>query len=415
MKIKIPRIEITLGWRNVWKNKRRTILTLLTIIVGCAMIIFMKAVQKGAFGQMIEDAVHANNGHIQIHEKGFWENMSIDYAFIPDNRIIKTLRATASIAAFSMRVHTAGFVSSGSTTEGAVIQAVDPDMERKVTNLQNYILPGGRYLTGEDRKHIVMGETLAQNLGVRVGDTIAMISQGFDGSIAPTNLTVAGLFRTANPEYDNNLIIMPLSQAMETFTMMNYVSSIVIRLRDGITMEETRDGLRLAFDGRGLEVLGWDELMPDMVQFINMKHAGTYIFEFILFTIVAFGVMNTIQMSVYERIRELGIMMAIGTRPEQVRRMVHAESLLIAFMGVLLGSALGSALALYFTINPLDYSGLAGQMSVWGISMTRFPARLELSNILSTSVVMLVISVLFTISPARQAARLRPIEAIRKL
>jgi putative ABC transport system permease protein len=415
MKFKIPRIEITLGWRNVWKNRRRTILTLLTIMVGCAMIIFMKAAQNGAFSQMIEDAVASNTGHIQIHEKGYWENMGIDYALMPDRRIIDQLRATVSIAAFSMRVQTAGFVSSGSTTEGAVIQAVDPDMERKVTRLHTYILPGGRYLRKDDRKQIVMGETLAENLGVRVGDTISMISQGFDGSVAPANLAVAGLFRTGNPEYDNNLIIMPLSQAMETFTMMNYVNSIVIRLSDGMAIEATRDELRGALAGHGLEIMGWDELMPDMLQFIDMKHVGTYIFEFILFTIVAFGVMNTIQMSVYERIRELGIMMAIGTRPEQVRRMVHAESFFIALMGIVLGSAMGSALAIYFTYNPLDYSSLAGQMSVWGISLTRFPARLELSNILSTSAIMLVTSILFTISPAKHAAQLRPIEAIRKL
>ncbi|MBN1495472.1 MAG: ABC transporter permease [Spirochaetes bacterium] len=409
------RIELTLGWRNVWKNRRRTVLTLLTIMVGCSMIIFMKAVQKGAFGQMIEDAVSANTGHIQIHEAGFWENMSIDYALMPDKSMLSRLRSIPSIEAFSIRLHTAGFISSGSTTEGAVIQAVDPDRERAVTNIHSRILPGGRYLQKSDRKQTVVGEGLAKNLGVRVGDTIAMISQGFDGSIAAANLTVVGLFKTDNPEYDSALIILPLSQAMETFTMMGYVNSITLRLRDGMTMEATRDRLRQAFAGRGLEVLGWDELMPDMVQFIDMKHFGTYIFEFILFTLVAFGVMNTIQMSVYERIRELGIMMAIGTTPGQVRRMVHLESLFIALIGVLLGSSLGSALSLYFTFNPLDYSSLADQMSVWGISMTKFPARLELSNILSTSGMMLIVSVLFTISPARHASRLRPIEAIRKL
>ncbi len=413
--MKISSIEIVLAWRNVWKNRRRTVLTLLTVMVGCAMIIFMKAAQKGAFSQMIEDAVTSNNGHIQIHEKGFWENMSIDYAFIPTVRITEKLSTTPAIAAYTMRVQTGGLVSSGSTTEGAVIQAVDPDRERTVTALHTRILPGGRYLRSNDRTNIVMGDGMAENLGVRVGDTISMISQGFDGSVAAANLTVVGLFRTGNPEYDNYLIIMPLSQAMETFTMMGYVNSIVIRLRDGLTMEKTRDELQRAIGAAGIEIMGWDELMPDMVQFIDMKHAGTYIFEFILFTIAAFGVMNTIQMSVYERIREFGIMMAIGTRPAQIRLMVQAESFLIALLGVFLGSALGSALALYFTVYPFDYSSLADQMSVWGVTMTQFPARLEASNVVSTSAVMMVVSIVFTIGPARNASRLRPVEAIRKL
>lgn len=413
--MKISSIEIVLAWRNVWKNRRRTVLTLLTVMVGCAMIIFMKAAQKGAFSQMIEDAVTSNNGHIQIHEKGFWENMSIDYAFIPTVRITEKLSTTPAIAAYTMRVQTGGLVSSGSTTEGAVIQAVDPDRERTVTALHTRILPGGRYLRSNDRTNIVMGDGMAENLGVRVGDTISMISQGFDGSVAAANLTVVGLFRTGNPEYDNYLIIMPLSQAMETFTMMGYVNSIVIRLRDGLTMEKTRDELQRAIGAAGIEIMGWDELMPDMVQFIDMKHAGTYIFEFILFTIAAFGVMNTIQMSVYERIREFGIMMAIGTRPAQIRLMVQAESFLIALLGVFLGSALGSALALYFTVYPFDYSSLADQMSVWGVTMTQFPARLEASTVVSTSAVMMVVSIVFTIGPARNASRLRPVEAIRKL
>jgi putative ABC transport system permease protein len=413
--MKLHFFEITLGWRNVWKNRRRTILTLLTIMVGCAMIIFMKSIQKGAFGKMVEDAVSANTGHIQVHEKGFWENMNIDYALKPDSRITNRLDAMPAIAAYSLRVNAAGFVSSGNTTEGAIIQAVDPDRERKVTDLHTDIRPGGRYLREDDLTNIVMGETLAENLGVKVGDTISMISQGFDGSVAAANLTVVGLFKTKNPEYDDTLVIMPLAQAMDTFTMMGYVNSIVIRLKDGMTMEETREGLRRAMGEKELEIMGWDELMPDMVQFIDMKRAGTYIFEFILFTLAAFGVMNTIQMSVYERIREFGIMMAIGTRPERIRRMVQAESLIIAILGVVLGAALGSALAVYFTYHPLDYSSLAGQMKTWGISISSFPARLEASNILSTSSVMLVVCVLFTISPARYASRLRPIEAIRKL
>ncbi|MBP7734579.1 MAG: ABC transporter permease [Spirochaetes bacterium] len=414
MKPIVPLIEITLGWRNLWKNRRRTVLTLLTIMVGCASIIFMKAAQKGAFSHMIENAVTSNNGHIQIHEKGFWENMSIDYALKP-GPIAEKLHRIPSIAAYSHRVHTGGLVSSGSTTEGAVIQAVDPDRERAVTDLHARILPGGRYLRSDDRTNIVMGSVMAENLGVRVGDTISMISQGFDGSVAAANLVIVGLFKTGNPEYDNYLVIMPLARAMETFTMMDHINAIVIRLRDGMTMEATRDELRRAIGEKDIEIMGWDDLMPDMVQFIDMKHAGSYIFQFILFTIAAFGVMNTIQMSVYERIREFGIMMAIGTRPGQIRLMVQIESFFIALLGVSLGSALGSALAFYFTVNPFDYSSLAGQMSVWGISMTRFPARLEATNVLSTSAIMLFISVLFTIGPARSASRLRPVEAIRKL
>lgn len=408
-------IVLLLAWRNVWKNKRRTVLTLLTIMMGCAMIIFMKAMQKGAWGSIIENAVSTNNGHIQIHETGFWENLGIDYAFIPDDALLTSLKSDGRIAAFSLRVHASGLVSHGDSTEGAMIQAVNPDDERAVTDLHTFILEGGRYLSRDDRTHIVMGETLAKNLNVTVGGAVSMISQGFDGSIAAENLTVAGLFKTGNPEYDNVLIVMPLAQAMDTFTMMNYINSIVIRLKDGTEMDGVREDLRRRFGSSRLEIMGWEELMPDMVEFINMKQVGTYIFQFIMMMLAAFGVLNTIQMSVYERIRELGIMLAIGTRPEQVRRMVLAESLFIAILGVALGAALGSGLSLYFCYNPIDYSGFSRQMGAYGITLAQVSARLATWNVMSTSIIMLVLSVTFTIAPARRASRLNAIQAIRKL
>jgi putative ABC transport system permease protein len=409
-------IEITLAWRNVWKNRRRTILTLLTIMVGCAMVIFMKALVRGAWGQMIEDASSINNGHVQVHEKGFWDNMGIDYAFKPSASLIAKLKSDVSVQAFSRRVIAGGLISSDSGTEGTVIQAVDPLEEQKVTALQKYILSGGRYLNPGDRMDIIMGETMAKNLEVKVGDTVSMLSQGFDGSVAAANLTIVGLFRSGNPEYDANLIVMPLAQAMDTFTMMDYINSIVIKLKDGTHMERVREELRRSIGSKDLEIMGWDDLMPDMVQFINIKQVQNYIFEFILFMIVAFGVMNTIQMSVYERIREFGIMLAIGTRPEQIRRMVQIESFFIAILGVMLGIMLGAALSIYFNINPIDYSRFSNQVgSTFGMSVTTVPAKLELSNILSTSIIMLIVAVLFTIAPARRASMLKPIEAIRKL
>jgi len=409
-------IEFILAWRNVWKNKRRTVLTLLTIMVGCAMVIFMKALIRGTFSHMIEDAASVNNGHIQIHEKGYWDNMGIDYAFKPTPTMIAKLASDESIQAYAQRVIAAGLASSESDTESAMIQGVDPVQEQNVTSLQKYVLKGGRYLKPDDREKIIIGETLAKNLGVKVGDSVSLLSQGFDGSVAAANLAVVGLFRSGNVEYDGYLIVMPIEQAKETFTMMNYITAIVIRLKDGAMMESVRSDLRRSIGSRNIEIMGWDDLMPDMVQLINIKQIQNYIFEFILFMIVAFGVMNTIQMSVYERIREFGIMLAIGTRPEQIRRMVQIESFYIAVLGVILGIALGAALSMYFSIHPIDYSRFSGQIgSTFGMSVNTVPAKLEISNILWTSIILLIVAVLFTIAPARRASMLKPIEAIRKL
>lgn len=266
-----------------------------------------------------------------------------------------------------------------------------------------------------DHKHIVIGETLARNLGLKVGDSISMLSQGFDGSIAALRCTAVGFFKSGNPEYDRLLVIMPISQARETFAMENFVSSIVIRLKDARTMVPVLEGLRKALGDKSLEIMGYDELLPDMMQYIVFDRVTGEIIYWILFLVVAFGVLNTIQMSVYDRIREFGVMLAIGTRPAQIRQMVIAESLFISAAGVVLGVLLGSALSWYFILYPLDYSEFSKEFAEWGFSTFLVSAKLELFNFISTPLITLGLSTLFTLFPAQRASRLNPIQAIRKL
>jgi putative ABC transport system permease protein len=408
-------IEVMLAWRNVWKNKRRTVLTLLTVMVGCAMIIFSRSFQDGVYGQMIEDSIAANTGHIQIHEKGFWENMSIDYAFKPGGALMSYLKTNSSVSAFSRRIHAAGLVSSGNSTYGALIQAVEPETEKKVSNLHETIQKGGRYLVAGDGKNIIMGATLAKNLKVKVGDTVSMISQGFDGSIAAANVTVVGIFKTRNPRYDQTTIMMSFNQAVETFTMMDYITSITVRLKQTEDMEKVRDEIRGLPGSKALEIMGWDDLTPELIQHIVMDKLFAKIFYIVLLLIIAFGVLNTIQMSVFERRRELGIMMAIGTRPSQIVTMVLCESIYISFIGALLGIVVGSIISYYFMVFPLDYSEYQKEMEAFNQITTVFPTRLTVANIVSTAFFTFCIGVLFSIAPARRASRLRPLDAIRQL
>jgi putative ABC transport system permease protein len=409
------RIAVRLAWRNVWRNIRRTVLTLLTILVGSAMIILMNAFAKGGHDQMIEDAVASNTGHIQLHEKGYWENRTIDYALQPDGALLETLRKNARVRGASVRIHADGLLSFGNTTAGAMIQGVDPEAEKTVSTLHACVLPGGRYLAPDDRKSIVMGETLAKNLGARTGSAIALISQGFDGSIAAEKLTVIGIFRSGNPEYDQALVLMPLAQADETFTMMGYVHSVTLRLVSPSDTAAVKSLIAEKTDPGAVEILGWDELLPELVQFIVMDDVSNYIFDFILFMVVAFGILNTIQMSVFERTREFGIMLSIGTTPGQVVSMVLVESFFIAMLGITLGLAAGWGLSYYFQVNPIDYSDYAKEIAVWGVTTVTYPTDATALNLSMTALITLALALLFSIFPARRASRLEPVQAIRHL
>ena len=404
-----------LAWRNVWRYPRRTILTMLTIIAGCVMILLLNSLATGGHDQMIDDAVASGTGHIQIHEKGFRDNQSLEYALLPDDKLIAELKKEKKVRGISKRIQNAGLISYIDKTAGVIIQGIEPEEEKNITIISQRILRGGRYLTSGDSLHIIMGETLAENIKATVGSTISMISQGFDGSIAAEKLEIVGLFRTGNPEYDRSLILMPFTRAEQSFSMMGYINSIVIRLNESRFTDEIKKVLAEKIHGEGLEISGWDELMPELVQFIVMDDFSAYIFDFVLFMIVAFGIYNTIQMSVFERTREIGIMLSIGTSPGQVRSLIVYESFIITVIGLIPGMLIGSLLSIYFQHNPIDYSAYAKEITVWGVTTTLFPARLTALNLSVTCTLICISSLIFSFFPALRASRLNPVKAIRHL
>ncbi|MDM8515030.1 ABC transporter permease [Desulfobacterales bacterium HSG16] len=410
-------ISARLAWRNIWRNKRRTILTLLTIIAGCSMIVLLNSLGKGGHDQMIEDAVALNTGHIQVHEQGYWDNMTIDYAFEPSDKLVNYLDSGPDVQAFSERVVAGGLLSFKDTTRGVIIQGIDPLKEKTVTNLADKTRPEGRFLKPGDTTSVVVGKILAKNTGLIIGDKLAIISQGFDGSIAAERFTVVGILESGIPEFDRELMLIPISQAKETFSMMGFVHTIIIRLKDVSSVNKVKSGIIDIISGEEtrLEVMGWEDLMPELVQYIVMDDVGAYIFDFILFMVVAFGILNTIQMSVFERTREFGVMLSIGTPPGQIVSIVLIESAIITFFGIIIGIAVGWAGGYYLQVNPIDYSSYTEELAVWGVSTTLFPAKVTTVNIFTTSALTFVLGLCFSIFPAYRASKLNPIEALRQL
>ncbi len=408
-------IVFILSWRNVWSNKRRTVLTLLTIVVGTALIILSNAFAKGSHDDMIETAVASNVGHIQVHEKGYWKNRSIDYGFVFSEEIRQELVSLDDVEAFALRVNAMALLSYQDNTAGVMIQGVDPEQEIKVSTINNYILKGGRYLRAEDRQQVVLGESLAKNVGMGVGDSFVIISQGFDGSIAAENLEVVGLFKSGNPEYDRSLVLMPLEQAKQSFSMMGRITTLVVRIKEFKALADVKSRLMAMVSQEDIEVMGWDELMPELVQYIVMDNIGAYIFDMVLFIVVAFGILNTIQMAVFERTREFGIMLAVGTTPFQIVATILVETAIIAAMGVVLGVALGASMSYYWQVNPIYIGQYAQQMSVYGVNILSMSADATWLSVTLTAIITFSLAVLFSIFPARRAARLKPVEAIRQL
>lgn len=403
-----------ISWRNVWRNSRRSFLTFLTITAGCTLIIFMRSLQNGGYAQMIEDSIAPLTGHIQVHEKGFWENMTLEYAFKNDSSMLESIRKIDGVREAAPRISTGGLMIFRDSSAGGEILAIDPEPEKKITTLHKYILPGGRYLEKDDTFSIILGNVLAENLGVKTGGSVSLLSQGFDGSIAAESFTVRGIFRCPNISYNRTLAIIPLRQGDETFSMNGYISSYVIRANDTDSVDRIVPEIK-KIAGKDLEVMSWDELMPEILQFIAMDRASSHIFVLILYMIVAFGILNTIQMAVFERTRELGIMLSIGTSPGRILSMVVTESFFITIIGVAAGLASGAALSYYFTLHPMDFSEYQAEMEIYGMSTLVYYAKIKCADFITTGVIVLLLSLTFTFFPARRAAKLNPVKAIRHL
>ncbi len=403
-----------LAWRNVWRNRRRSFLTFLTIMAGCCMILFMRSFQNGSYGQMIEDGIAPLTGHIQVHENGFWKNSTLEYSFMDDPSLLAAIRNFDGVRHVSRRIHAGSLILYGDSSAGAEIIGIEPSNEKEIITLQKYILPPGRFIKDDDAKNIVLGSGIAKNLGVNTGDTVSILSQGFDGSIAADYFMVSGIFRSPNISYNSSVALIHLRQASETFSMQGYVSSYVVRIDETDETPDVRKKIQAAA-GSGLEVMTWDELMPEIMQFIAMDRVSSHLFVFILYLIVAFGILNTIQMSVYERIRELGIMLSIGTRPWRVFAMVMTESFFIAVIGIVAGLLSGYALCYYFSVYPMDYSGYSTELELYGVTTFVYYAKMEAADFVSCSASIMFLALLFTFFPARRAAGLDPVRAIRHL
>ncbi len=308
----------SIAWRNLRRNRRRTVLTLITLIAGCGMIIFNNAIFNGGTGQMIEDAVALNSGHLQIHEKGFLDSGTIDYAFVPAPSLLDKLRRMKEqgiVAGFTSRIEVIAMVSTGNVTEGAVIQGLDLPGANGVISIHEKILPGGKLPVPGDHRSVLVGRVLAENLGILPGSDFTMISQAFDGSIAAERLTAAGIIKTGNPLMDSTLILMPHGGVRETFAMGDYIHTLVVRLTPGTDAAQAARELRDAAGDDALEFTTWERLIPEIAQFVVLDNIAGYIFSFILYIVVAFTVLNTIQMAVFERTREFGVLLSIGTTP----------------------------------------------------------------------------------------------------
>jgi putative ABC transport system permease protein len=408
-------IDAKMAWRNIWRNTRRTILTIGAIGFASLLLVFMLSFQFGSYETMINTSVKIQTGHLQIQAREYQEKKNIRLVVPHPAKVAEILKTIPAIAAYTYRGRAFSLISSQERTYGIAVTGIDPEREADVSRLKSLIREGD-FLTAADTDQALIGGLLAKNLRVRLGDELTVLGQGRDGSIAATVVRVKGIFSSGISEFDRAAIHIPLKTFQEVYAMQGAVHEVVViadSLRSIAALKTSVEaGLASLNLKNPLTVLDWDELMPGLRQSIEMDLISGLIFYLLLVLVVAFSILNTFMMAIFERTREFGVLMAIGTTPGRLTKVLLIESMTMTFIGIGAGIFAGSLITLYFQVHGIDFSGASELLSQFGISGRMYP-KLSWLSALSGPLAVLIITFLAALYPALKVRRLQPVEAMR--
>ena len=407
-------IETKMAWRNIWRNPRRTILTVCAITFASVLLVFMLSFQFGSYETMINTSVKISTGHLQVQAEKYQEKKSIRFV-IPDPRAIADIvDQIPEVAAYTFRGQAFSLISSKDRTYGVVVTGINPVTEANVSRLKKLVREGN-FLSADDVNLAVVGRLLAKNLRVTIGDELTLLGQGRDGSIAATVVRVKGIFSSGIDEFDRSAIQIPLAAFQDTFSMDEAVHEVVIIGKSLSDVSRIKAKLKVALSGlnsrKPLKILDWQELMPGLRQAIEMDLVSGLIFYGLLIIVVAFSILNTFLMAIFERTREFGVMMAIGTTPRRLTKILLIESISMTLIGILAGILIGIGVTYYFQINGIDFSGGSELLSQFGITGRMYP-KLSFLSVSIGPFMVLFFTLIAALYPALKVRRLRPVEAM---
>jgi putative ABC transport system permease protein len=407
-------MNIKMAWRNMWRNPRRTLLTVSAIAFACLLLVFMLSFQFGSYDAMINASVKIHTGHLQVQAKGYNEKQQMRQVVSDPASVEGILAQIRGVEAFTYRANAFSMISSNERTNGALVIGIDPEKEARVSTLKK-LIQKGKYLAGTDTDRILVGRLLANSLKVDVGDELTVLGQGRDGSVAAAVFKVSGIFSSGIDDLDRSTVHVPLKYFQEIYSMdraVHEVTSVCKDLGDLPAIKQAVISEINKLDTKpSLTALDWKELMPGLSQGILMDLVSGLIIYFILIMVVAFSILNTFLMAILERTREFGMLMAIGTTPGRLTRMVLTESILMTLIGIAAGIALGCAVTLYFQIHGINIAGASEILQQYGISGRLYPKLSLLSASIGPGMVF-VITLFAALYPALRIKRLRPVEAM---
>ena len=398
-----------IAFRNVFRQKRRTILTGLTILGGFVLSALAIGISDGTYTSVIELFTRSRLGHIQIHAQGYLDKPSLYKTIDNFSEIGRRVQQLPGVASWTPRLYSAGLVAVGEKSAGVQITGIDAEREIIATRFDRKIV-AGRVFSQNATSEAVLGKGLAKVVHAEVGDEIVVLSQAADGSIANALYHVAGISDSGDEFADRMAFYLPLPEAQELLALPQRVHEIVVIAHDLEEVDELTEELRATFAGPDLAIAPWQEFARSFYDAMKMDQQGTWISLFIILLIVAIGVLNTVLMSVLERTREYGVLKAVGTQPAQIFKLVLYEVNVITLVSVILGAACAVGLNYWLSLRGI---ALPEPFTFAGVEFKAMYSEVNLRSLLIPTITVIVTANLVSLFPSVKAAHIEPARALR--
>lgn len=401
---------LKLAWRNTWRNKRRTLITVASLFLAVIMAIVTRSMQNGTYDSMIANVVSFYYGYLQVHQNGYWEEKSLENTFAENDSLLEKIQSMPSVETVVPRLESVAFIASDSITKGAMVVGTIPSREDAMTGISRKIIEGR--LPQANEESVLLTEGIATYLGLQTGDTLVVLGQGYHGAMAAGKFPVQGIVQFASPELNDQMVYLPLSTAQYLFSANGRLTSLALQLTKNQDLPSVQSQLQQML-GPDYEVMDWKTMMPDLVQAIEADNAGGMIMLLVLYIIVAFGTLGTLVMMFAERNHEFGILESIGMKKRQLSLMLFLETVLLAFLGAIAGMIGAVPVIGYFYKFPLQFTGEAAE----GYRRFGFDPVLNASTdpmiFVNQAIVVFLIAVVLSLYPVLKMQKLKAIEAMR--
>lgn len=404
---------IKLAWRNLWRSKRRTWITISSVLFAVLLALFLESMDRGSQEVMVQNVVRYSTGYAQLQDTLYFDEQHIDNAMLCDEDFREKILEDIPYIAYTVpRLESVALAAGEEKTRVAFITGIDFEAEHRFNNIGERLRGGDFFTGGEDE--VVIGIGLARNLDLEIGDSLVVFGQGFQGAMAAGKFLVVGLVQHPVPDLNERIVFMPLHQAQwlfDAYDRVNHLKLVPHRLRHH---QRVVDAINANPDYQALQAYTWEELQPELVQTIEFDQAGTLIFLLILYVVIGFGIFGTVLTMTLEREKEFGVLISLGMQRRKLAQVVFTETLIMNFMGVILGIMAAIPILLYFYYNPIPLgAGMEDMMAEYGMeAVLRF--SLDPQFFYQQALIVFGISMAIVVYPVIRVFRLDVLKAARK-